>query len=125
MSKPQPLSFRVCRQLLAGSLLACILASTTACSAPPAMSQAQARVLISFHTDVVGDDPALLARLERLAGIGMRHAAAVSGKLHAYELFCTSRDPGCGQAMQALQTDAAIRDISPDEIRQTWEEAKP
>ncbi len=125
MSKSHPLSFWICRRLLAGTLLACILASTTACSAPPAMSQAQARVLIAFHTDVLGDDPVLLARLERLAGISMRHAAVVSGKLHAYELFCASRDPGCEQAMQALQTDAAIRDISLDEMRQTREEPKP
>lgn len=93
------------------------LADLSACAVPPAAPSAPLRVLIEFREPVDGAAPALLARLERLAGVPIHYAAPVSATLHAYRLSCPPADPDCATVIRSLRRDSGVRDISPDQAR--------
>jgi hypothetical protein len=95
----------------------CILLGAAGCSCAPAAAQSPLRVLIEFREPVEGAAPDLLSRLGRSSGVSIRYAAAVSPKLHAYELACPAGDPHCDAAIRSLRRDPAVLDISPDQLR--------
>jgi hypothetical protein len=102
---------------------ACIfshLLAASACSSPPIKPQAaqpKVRVLIQFRVPVDAAAPGLVSRLEQLGGLSIHYVAAVSPKLHAYELACPANEQSCDAAIRLLRTDPDIMAISPDLLR--------
>lgn len=93
------------------------LVGLSACAVPPAVPPAPLRVLIEYREPIDGAAPALLARLERRAGVSIHYAAPVSATLHAYRLSCPADDPDCATVIRSLRRDPDVRDISPDQAR--------
>lgn len=94
-----------------------VLFGAAACSSPPAAFQTTFRILIEFKEPVDGAAPELLSRLETISDVSIRYVAPVSPKLHAYILVCPAGTPPCDAAIKALHEDAAVLDISPDQLR--------
>jgi hypothetical protein len=102
---------------------ACVLLGTAACASPPAADGTPFRILVEFKNPADGSATELIARLEKLSDVPIRHVAAVSPTRHAYVLVCPAGDPPCDAAIRALHADPAVLSVSPDPLRRPYRRA--
>ncbi len=116
---------RICHFLLLGLLL---LAGGCVASPPIGQSAPVSRQLIlTWSQDVPATQPALAAfedEASRIAGVGVRRSAAISGSVIAIEIKCAD-EPQCDAGMQRLRADRRVISLVADQRSRRHHPAGP